>query len=81
MKPALTLEAFADWCEKQPADEVYDYSNPWGCAVSRYMHHIGLDWLKTDWWTAGERHASFSPTTFGALATRLRTALSEAVQP
>ena len=77
MKPQLTIEAFADWCEKQPADKRYNYENSSECAVAQYLTHLGA--VKVKLWSH-EVEAAFgnvvdeSPWTFGALAARLRAA-------
>lgn len=60
MKPQLSIEAFADWCEKQPADKAYSYSNCGGhCAFGQYLEWLGLpvDFVAMDVWldTRGER--------------------------
>lgn len=39
-KPVLSLEAFADWCEKQ-GDREYNYCDPDNCAISQYFHFLG----------------------------------------
>ena len=97
MKPALTLEAFADWCEKQPKRKEYDGSDPWECALAQYARANGYsrstangevkDDQDKQYRVAGVMRSVLvkcicdTPSTFGALATRLRTALSESVQP
>lgn len=42
MKNPLSLEAFADWCEKQPADKEYSYIDSENCAVTQYMRACGF---------------------------------------
>lgn len=85
MKNLLTKEAFAEWCEKQPADEEYKY---WcnECAFGQYLsaHGIKFHCIGTATWSPyneDEPRALPSgidaavregPTTFGALAARLR---------
>lgn len=76
MRNPLTFEAFAEWCEKQPARKRYDFWDPRNCACARYSESIG-----------GERNAYPDPSlfwleandiahgggqTFGSLAKRLR---------
>ncbi len=86
MTNPLTREAFAEWCEKQPADKEYDY---WcrNCAIGQFMtasgfevEAVGLGRVIT---SDGEEfriprlldRASFEePRSFGALASRLRAA-------
>lgn len=43
MKPQLTLEAFADWCEKQPAQNRYSYCMATRCAMTQFVRSIGFD--------------------------------------
>ena len=82
MRNPLTLEAFAEWCEKQPAEKEFDYIDPQRCACAQYADHIKFegDWLLSmadkpgDFWGVMDTHALhlFKPRTFGALASRLR---------
>lgn len=96
MKPALTLEAFADWCEKQPKRKEYDGSNPFICALAQFAQANGYNRASYSgvWDHDGVEHPVEGispypladclcavPQTFGSLSRRLRTALSEAVQP
>lgn len=79
MKNVLTKEAFAEWCEKHPADEFYDYWHSGNCACGQYAKHIGLfgHWLgnsHTPFWMVSNDKAAVFPHTFGALASRLRGA-------
>jgi hypothetical protein len=77
MKPQLTLEAFADWCEKQPADLAYDYMDLENCAVAQYARSLGTKSpfiTHSRFWSNSESLAALSPRTFGALAARLRAA-------
>lgn len=89
MKPAISREAFAEFCESKPADEEYDYFDGTKCAFAQFLTSIG----KRDplvfgriWRADGrpEEHAiphgvamalSYEPYTFGALAARLREAV------
>lgn len=43
MKPQLTIEAFADWCEKQPPEKEYNYCDEPHCAMSQFVKSIGFD--------------------------------------
>ena len=85
MKPQLTLEAFADWCEKQPANESYEYFDVCNCAVAQYARHLGINYKpvcasdapEATFWQRAEWEAC--PTfdddpRWGALAARLRAA-------
>lgn len=57
MKNLLTKEAFAGWCEKQPADKEYHYTDSRGCPVFLYLKFAGLhphsvgpdDWASKSW--------------------------------
>ena len=86
-KPQLTIEAFADWCEKQPADLEYNVLCPRQCAVGQFARDIGFPHGSTTGFQidAGrgrcltiqgltDYHAIDFPNTFGALAARLRAA-------
>lgn len=42
MKNMLTIKAFAEWCEKQPADKLFDGYNPSECAVGQYAKSLGF---------------------------------------
>jgi hypothetical protein len=84
MRNPLSLEAFADWCEKQPADEEYDVWQPSSCAVALYAQSLGFKRatdngriethdgrvLPIDGFKF--RMIARHPYTFGALAKRLR---------
>ncbi len=48
MRHPLSLEAFAQWLEQQPAAEQYDFPNPYECAICRYLDHIGLARSRVD---------------------------------
>ena len=77
-EPQLTIEAFADWCEKQPAEKEYKYTAPRVCACGQYASWLGWkgSWLtsETQFWAAADDFAIEPPHTFGALAARLRAA-------
>lgn len=46
MKNPLTLEAFAEWLEKQPQDMEYDGIDPGSCILARYYQACGFaDWF------------------------------------
>ena len=78
MKPQLSLEAFADWCEKQPADRTYTYANKENCACGQYADSLGLSdwsiWNSKFWYEADSVALLTGERTFGALASRLRSA-------
>ena len=83
MSDNLTLSAFAEFCESKPADEEYDYGDWRACACAQYARHCGKEyrvaaaieygnfWQRAEYYAAGINE----PRTFGALASRLRSAL------
>lgn len=77
MKPQLSIEAFADWCERKPADEAYDYDDCENCACGQFSHFLGVERdyeLPGGFWITAQVHAARAePNTFGALAKRLRS--------
>jgi hypothetical protein len=77
----LTKEAFAEFCESKPADETYDYWSVRECACGQYSRFIGdtswknygVDKAADRVWDQFNREAQqVRPSTFGALAARLR---------
>jgi len=84
-KPVLSLEAFADWCEKQ-GDREYEYTDPDDCAITQYLRFLGFENVSVVmnfYIMNGEfrelpenfsGHAIRKPRTFSALAARLRSA-------
>jgi len=42
MRNPLSLEAFAEWLEQQPAEKSYDFFEPANCAIAQYMRHLGF---------------------------------------
>jgi hypothetical protein len=91
MKPQLTLEAFADWCEKQPARRKYDWASEQNCAVAQYAAFLGMTehfssrfmieghegfWVQAEQIALRDDYVDID--TFGRLATRLRTASAKA---
>lgn len=80
MKNMLTLEAFADWAEKQPAEKEYDYSQSRYCAAAQYLQSIGVvNFVLQSWdlpagWAKALNPIDGGAMTFGSLATRLRKA-------
>lgn len=83
-KNPLTIEAFAEWAEKQPADKTYEYIDSTRCACFQYSAAIGMDtsqaipaWRQdlydgSAFWHRVDDAAAETPYTFGALAARLR---------
>ena len=76
MKSALTLEAFADFCERKGEQE-YNYMNPENCALAQYAKSLGIEYhpvsyepLETFWEKA--EYAASHPRTFSALAKFIR---------
>lgn len=74
MRNPLSLEAFADWCEKKPADEEYYYPDPTICACGQYAKYLGMNPSEVIGFSDLNLYAALSPWTFGALAQRLREA-------
>lgn len=84
MKPQFTIEAFADFCAKKPANEKYDYGWPRACACGQFFASLGIEagYAGLGQWAsygnpisaslAFDNAAKTKPHTFGALATRLR---------
>ena len=78
MSNPLTLEAFAEWCEKQPARKQYDYWNTEDCACAQYAKSIGDDRpfhefvCGSPFWTRANARAFYRPWSFKSLAKRLR---------
>jgi hypothetical protein len=38
----ITLEAFADWLERQPAERAYNYTDPYACPIAQYLQAQGV---------------------------------------
>lgn len=79
MKNPLSLEAFADWCEKQPKDKTYRYVEPTECACAQYAKFLGIqNWIGAagagSFWGRADYEAFYGHRNFGALAARLREA-------
>lgn len=80
MKNMLTLESFADWCEKQPEEKLYEWGSKRHCAIAQYASALGnrdlYEKISNLPVHAGscETLAFDPPHTFGALAKRLRAA-------
>lgn len=78
MRNPLTIEAFAEWAEKKPANEDYDFTLAWNCAVAQFLKAnavVNYELLSTEIPKAWLEPVKASPQTFGALAKRLRAAL------
>jgi hypothetical protein len=91
MPEALSLKAFAEFCESRPADEAYDYINPSRCPVAMFLRSNGYPsarvvpaaWRESaatsdyhDFDQRIEDAVNIEPCAFGALSTRLRAALT-----
>ena len=48
MRNPLSLEAFADWLEKQPGEKKYKYISATQCLICQYFNAIGLDFIALD---------------------------------
>lgn len=91
MTPAITKEAFAEFCESKPADEKYEYTDSQNCAFCQFLKHLGFKYpgvWPSSWRPDGRCEADRQllpegvghalvrePETFGALAARLREAV------
>lgn len=82
-KQVLSLEAFADWCEKQP-DAYYDWASAPICACGQYAKHLGItkNWMDEKlyspsslFWRQANNIAAEYPHTFSGLAQRLHRAI------
>lgn len=78
MKNALTLEAFADFCERK-GEQKYNYMNPKKCALAQYAKSLGIEYrpivyvFVETFWEKAEYAASHTfPRTFSALAKFIR---------
>lgn len=87
MRNPLSLEAFADWCARKPADGEYDWADTNGCAFCQYLTSVGLPIRRVDIYSWVDEHwrthplpegvagaVAQYPWTFGALSSRLRAA-------
>lgn len=91
MRNPLTIEAFLEFAEKQPADGAYHYDDWELCACAQYAGTLGLvsdDWIMSaminpeGFWITANRAAAGWPRTYQALASRLRASLNTGkVQP
>jgi hypothetical protein len=80
-KNLLTIEAFAEWAERQPADKSYHWFSEDDCAAAQYAKFLGLhrDFLEREsgsFWNRASKAAldmRRARHTFGALAKRLRS--------
>lgn len=43
----VSLRAFAEWLEKQPADKTYSYITPHECAIAQYLQSTGVSWSES----------------------------------
>lgn len=80
---AIEIGDFRNWLRSHPADETYEYEDPWGCLVFQYLRARGkpVDAVGTREWvdTRKQWHpipdlihdASISSRTFGAALERL----------
>jgi hypothetical protein len=92
MRNPISIEAFAEFCERKPAGEVYDFFDNCNCAFGQYLQSLGFekpvvsgfDWSFDKDDKAREfphsgmgRALSTHPRTFSDLAQRLRAAMAE----
>ena len=89
MRNPLSLEAFADWLEQQPADKEYRWLDPCECAIGQYCRSLGMkgcaELSETAYFVLegvdGARNhyiAMDRPRTFGAALRRARSAIASA---
>lgn len=83
MKDPLTLEAFMEWVDKQPAELEYNWSSFTECPIASYSRFIGMDdcsWADTPSLVKmheynGDDSVGYKlmerPQTYGALSQRL----------
>ena len=75
MRPQITVEAFAEFCERKPAGERYDFTEMKRCAVAQFLQSVGVQnfaLLSNEIPEAFKNPVQFGDWTFGALAARLR---------
>jgi hypothetical protein len=92
MRNPISIEAFAEFCERKPAGEVYEYGDFANCAVAQYCRTLGIEYSVAAlprvvnngfekpvgfWQTAELCAVKASTRTFGDLAQRLRAAMAE----
>lgn len=79
MRNPLTIEAFAEWAEKKPANETYDYCSSEACAAAQYLQSLGVQKYNLPSYKLPKGWLGplqTGPDTFGALAQRLRASLN-----
>lgn len=81
MSNPISLEAFADWCSKQPAEWEYDYWDVGRCACAQYAKEASLIFRPEfgSEWDEADGLAGDLPHTFGALTKRLRAHIAAEV--
>lgn len=86
MRHPLSLEAFADWCDKQPEGSKYNYLSMCGdCALDSYAKSLGIGSpyvegfnKASQFWNDADLAASRPGRTYASLASRLRASIQEA---
>lgn len=43
MRNPISIEAFAEFCERKPAGEVYEYVDNRNCAFGQYLQFLGFE--------------------------------------
>ena len=83
----VSLRKFIAWLETMPANQEYNYANPWSCAVGQYLNDsgrpgagLGVSFIKScmDETDPGRwlwEIAAGVPRTFGAALKRARARL------
>jgi hypothetical protein len=57
MSAAFDLRDVLEWARTKPADEAYDYGEPYGCAIARFLRETGRarnPRVGEFWWRDGE---------------------------
>ena len=78
MRPQLTIEAFADWCDKQPAEKEYNYGSITDCAFCQYLQSLGFESVRVS--PYGWRLRNDGPFAYRALPDGLDEAVRAGVE-
>lgn len=79
----LSLASLIAWLETMPADEKYDYCDPFNCLVGQYLNHHGFlrigrsaeELRQLGWYDIVHHIEESRERTFGAALKRARAAL------
>ncbi len=75
MKPQLSIEAFAEFCERKPARQKYDFCDAKNCALAQFLKAADVQNFELathEIPSAFRWQIQLGSWTFGALAKRLR---------